>query len=177
MREPVRLPMSRRDFCWLTAGCAAALAGCTDRGDVVDVGPLGGSSGSDDGEPDAGVEAPADAMPSGPACGTGAFDAGAPSTFALGTPALLASHNLYVVRDAGGLFAVSDRCTHENAVNAVSSGRFRCPRHGALFRFDGAIISGPVNRALVHYAMCLQPNRHVGNDTAQQVAAAIRRDA
>ena len=173
--------IDRRGFCQLLASCVAGLAfaGCTDDGDVIHTGPLDTPDGpSDDpdgalGTPDAGM---ADA--SGATCGGGEADVGAPTAFTLGTATLFLGSRIYVVRDAGGLFAVSSQCTHHSsATNAVSSGHFRCPRHGAQFTFDGAIISGPVNQGLVHFALCTLPNGHVGVDTTMHVPAATRLDA
>jgi nitrite reductase/ring-hydroxylating ferredoxin subunit len=121
-----------------------------------------------------------DAMPDaapGPTCTGTATDVGKASAFTAGTPKLFSSGKFYVVRDAGGLYAVSSICTHEGATNGVSSGRFRCPRHGALFNFDGSIISGPVSVRLVHYAMCFLASGNLGVMTGQQVSSSTRLDA
>lgn len=181
--------LSRREFCSVAAtGCA--LVACTaGDGGVVQIGPVGGPLGDDDDDvppPDANPNIPPDAHPpidasvpdasTAPMCSANVADVGDPSIFQLNTPVLFSSKNFFVVRDAGGLYALSSRCTHEQAQCGVSSGRFRCPRHGALFTFDGAIISGPVNRPLVHYPMCLMSSGHVGVDTSRTTTTTDRLD-
>ena len=170
--------LSRREL-FALAGCAglAAIAACTDgSAGGVQTGPLGDNGGAPDGhEP---IDAPSaidahqitqDAAPPdaaiGPACTGSATDVGTAATFVTGTPVYFASGRFFVVRDAGGLYALTARCTHEGVTCRVSSGEFLCPRHGAQFRFDGAIISGPVSQPLAHFAMCILANGNVGVTT------------
>lgn len=170
--------ITRRDM-FMLAGCVGlAIAGCTD-GDTgaIETGPLG--TGGNGTGPDAGTnKPPPDGGGSGSGtmatCGTGAIDVGAPSSFVTNTPVYNSTGRFFVVRDAGGLFAVTARCTHEGAICAVSGSDYRCPRHGALFTFDGTIISGPVVTPLQHYAMCTLANGHVGVDTTKTVAKSAR---
>jgi len=190
MKRPARLvAISRRDFCSL-AGCAAgvALAGCTVGPDgVVQTGPLGASPDARPGGPDAGgrdagavdgrmsVDArPTPDAPNADACTGSAQDVGAPSSFAMSTPVKFSTGRFFVVRDAGGLYAVSSACTHEGVITNVVQGVFLCPRHGAQFTFAGDIISGPVSTPLVHYAMCLLPNGHAGVDTSTIASKSAR---
>ncbi|MCE9573251.1 MAG: Rieske (2Fe-2S) protein [Deltaproteobacteria bacterium] len=149
---------------------------------MITTGPLGDEPdatpvqpGDPDARPsvDARIGAP-DAGSAGPACTGGQVDCGAASAIAIGTPKRISGTNVYIVRDAGGLFAVSSKCTHEGAQNNVTSGHFHCPRHSANFNFDGSIISGPVSRALAHYALCVLANGNVGVDTVTTVAATQR---
>jgi nitrite reductase/ring-hydroxylating ferredoxin subunit len=162
-----------------------ALVGCTDgSGSVVETGPLGGggSPGGNDG-PDAGVtHMPDAAMGSGsgssgpqPTCpSTGVTDVGAPSTFTSGVATYFSSGKFFVVRDAGGLYALTARCTHEGATCVTQSTHFYCPRHGATFSINGDPTSGPVITGLVHYAMCTLANGHVGVILSQTVAKTDR---
>ncbi len=170
------------------AGCVGlAVVGCSD-GSLggVQTGPLGNDdNGPDGGNPtdartaDARVpidgKAPVDGE-SAAACTGSATDVGAATTFVTGTPVYFSSGKFFVVRDAGGLYAVTAVCTHEGATCAVSGSEFHCPRHGADFTFDGAIISGPVSRPLAHYGMCILSNGHAGVTTTT-VAATQRLDA
>lgn len=171
----------RRGFCQLLGACAAGLglAACADDGSTIDVGPLGPGGGGGGGEDPVDAAAPpVDAMTQAPdaaasTCGASPQDVGAPSAFAANTASLFGT--FFVVRDAGGLYAVSSQCTHRIGVTvAVSSGKFRCPRHGAIFNYDGTIVSGPVSRGLVHHGICLLPNGHVGVSTSQTVASDVR---
>jgi nitrite reductase/ring-hydroxylating ferredoxin subunit len=182
---------SRRDFCAFAVG-GLALLGCTDGGlEPIHTGALGGgddqappvdakgvgdgSPGTDSGIlPDAGVSNPDASGTSGPVCTGSPIDVGLPSAFQTNTPVYFASGKFFVVKDAGGYYAVSSLCTHEGATNVVSSGRFRCPRHGALFQYDGSIVSGPVTKTLSHYSMCTMSNGHIGVTTAVKVVATVR---
>ena len=115
--------------------------------------------------------------PMGAVCTGSPVDVGAPSTFTANTPVYISNGKFFVVRDAGGLYALTSLCTHEGAICAVSSGKFRCPRHGAYFTFAGAVVSGPVSQPLVHYSMCTMSNGHVGVNTSSIVPATTRLSA
>lgn len=172
--------IDRRGFCQLVGACVAGLAigGCTDDGNVIQTGPL--QDGPDDGGPDAPPGHPDAAMPDASAgtCTGTQTDVGAPTSFATGTATLFTNSRIYIVRDAGGLFAVSSRCTHRTTETiGVTSGHFRCPRHGAQFTFTGTVTVGPAILPLAHYALCLLGNGHVGVDTTTTVPAGTRLDA
>jgi len=168
--------ITRRDM-FMLAGCVGlAIAGCTD-GDTgaIETGPLGnGGNGNGTTNPDAGTNTPPPDAATMATCGTGAIDVGAPSAFVTNQPVYNSTGRFFVVRDAGGLFAVTARCTHEGAICAVSGSDYLCPRHGAMFKFDGTIVSGPVSTPLQHYAMCTLANGHVGVDTTKVVAKSVR---
>jgi nitrite reductase/ring-hydroxylating ferredoxin subunit len=155
--------ISRRELC--LGGCVSLLlAACTDgTSSVVDTGPLGGGHGAQPDAPQGGDGSVGN--PDGGAaatCSPSATDVGAASSFTLNAPKYVSSAKCFIVRDSVGLYAVSSLCTHEGATNAVSGSNFRCPRHGALFTFNGNIISGPVSTGLKHFAMCTMANGHVG---------------
>ncbi len=165
---------TRRDFCAI-AGGLALFGACTD-GDqgAIQTGPLGAGDGAPVDAPRAGIDgSPADAM-SGAVCTGSPTDVGAPTAFTLNTPVFFGGGKFFVVRDTGGVYAVSSACTHEGVTCAVSGTRFRCPRHGALFTFNGAIVSGPVSKPLVHYSMCTMSNGHLGVTTSSIVPATTR---
>lgn len=165
---------SRRDFCALAG--SLLVAGCTDGGlGAVGTGPLGAG---DDTPPTDAPGATGDAgmpdAPMGAVCSGTPTDVGAPSTFTLNTPVYFAAGKFFVVRDAGGVYAVSAACTHEGVTCAISGTNIRCPRHGAKFTFNGAIVSGPVSKPLVHYSMCTMANGHLGVTAGSQVPATTR---
>ncbi|MBV8762480.1 MAG: Rieske (2Fe-2S) protein [Deltaproteobacteria bacterium] len=147
--------ISRRHFCTGLAGCLA-VAAC----------------GSSD-EPT--IDAPAR---SGGVCPTtGALDVGPPSTFTLNTPVYFASGFVFVVRDANGLYALTARCPHQGFTTRVQGNDFICPRHGSLFSFDGAVLTGPATAPLVHYAMCTLASGNLGVLTSQIVPDTDRLNA
>jgi nitrite reductase/ring-hydroxylating ferredoxin subunit len=181
--------LSRRELLSL-AGCAGLIyvAGCTD-GDTgaIETGPLGAGgngngngngngSGSGNTMPDAGgTMSGADASTMA-TCGTGAIDVGAPTSFLVDKP-VYNSSGFFTVRDSGGIYAVSAKCTHEGAICSLITGEYQCPRHGALFKYDGTIVSGPVSTPLPHYSACLLANGHVGVDKTKVVAKTVRLNA
>lgn len=156
--------ISRRAFLG-TVGAGAALTAC------------GGSDSATVDAPAAAVDAPA-----GATCASGATDVGAPATFMMNVPVLNSAGKFFVVRDAGGLYAMSAACTHEGVTTCVgtasscsSSGtQLFCPRHGALFKFDGTVVRGPASAPLPHLAVCLLANGHVGVIPTMHVAATVR---
>jgi nitrite reductase/ring-hydroxylating ferredoxin subunit len=161
MKRPPELVMiTRREVCGGLAAClgAAAIAGCG-----------GDSSGTaaDAPMPDTG----------GGACATGATDVGAPSTFTTGKPVYFSTGSFFVVRDAMGLYALTARCTHEGAITVAQTADFYCPRHGAMFDFNGTVTRGPATVALQHYAMCVLANGHIGVNTTMTVAQSVRLNA
>ena len=169
------IAISRRELLACAGGCLGlALTGCTDGATgVIHTGPLGGDDQPGDGSVP--IDSPT-TMPdaSAAACMGAAQDVGLASAFAMNAPVHFSTGNLFVVRDANGLYALTARCTHEGATCVVSGGDFFCPRHGAEFTFNGAIISGPVITPLVHYGMCTLAGGHVGVQTAMIVSASTR---
>jgi nitrite reductase/ring-hydroxylating ferredoxin subunit len=180
------LAINRREFCGGLAGCIGlAVAACTDGNvPVIGTGPLGpgGAEGPDAGEP----PRPDAAMGSGsgsgssapqPTCpSSGVTDVGAASTFQTGVAKYFSTGKFFVVRDAGGLYALTARCTHEGATCVTQSTHFYCPRHDATFALDGSPTGGPVITGLVHYAMCTLANGNVGVILSQTVAKTDRLD-
>jgi len=168
--------ISRRDFCVFAGG--AALAACTDGSlNVIHTGPLGGGDDDQNG-PDAMQPPDGGTMPDGMvagACMGAATDIGkTPAQITTGSPFYYSGSKMFVARDAGGLYALTARCTHEGATCIVQGGDFYCPRHGAEFTFDGAVISGPVSHPLAHYGLCILPNGNLGLQTSTTVPATTR---
>lgn len=155
MKRPDALfTISRRHFCSGLAGCLgiAVAAGCGGSSEVIDAPP--GSGG---------------VCPT-----TGALDVGAPSSFMLNTPVYFATGFVFVVRDAGGLYALTARCPHQGFTTRVEGMYFVCPRHGSEFSFDGMVLTGPATAPLVHYAMCTLASGNVGVLTSQTVSESER---
>jgi nitrite reductase/ring-hydroxylating ferredoxin subunit len=74
------------------------------------------------------------------------------------------TYDLFVCRDAGGLFAVDAECTHEGCVLKLSSGRWFCNCHGARFNFDGTKPTSPAHSPLNNYAVCIDASGTVWVD-------------
>lgn len=173
--------ISRRDFCVFAGGIA--LAACTDGSTgVIHTGSLGG--GDDDNGPDANKPPDGSTPPDGGmlpdgatagACVGTATDVGkTPASITSGQPFYYSGSKVFIVRDSGGLYALTAKCTHEGATCVVQGSDFYCPRHGAEFTFNGDVISGPVSRGLVHYSLCILSNGNLGVQTSMQVSASTR---
>ena len=62
-----------------------------------------------------------------------------------------ASHGFYVVRRENRLFALAGFCTHQSDTRLNPDPRgvsLVCPRHGARFSADGAVMKGPAQQRL-----------------------------
>ena len=93
-----------------------------------------------------------------------------------GTPKMYGSGSkeFFVVRDSGGLYAVSAICTHSGCTNEYSGGGFSCPCHGATFDLNGGSPTSPAHTALKHYAMCVDASGNITVNTSTSVAATLR---
>jgi len=151
-RSDALVSVSRRQFCEGLATCLGlvAIAGCT----------------AGDANPDTAA-----------ACGTEPIDCGPPDTFVADTPVFFANGLFFVVRDANGLYAVSAICTHEGGTVNVMGSDYVCPRHAAVFDFDGNVLGGPAPLPLPHRAMCMLDNGNIGVNPSATVPQTQRLDA
>jgi Rieske Fe-S protein len=150
-----KLP-SRREVC--LGGCAGiALLGC------------GSGGGNSDGGRDFATRVVDDlAAPSidlyDPTCPKGfLLNAGPASSFAVGDARFYACSQLFVCRDAGGIYAMTAICTHQGCdVNFVpGQQQFQCPCHGSTFDFNGNVLIDPATAPLPHIQADLDGNGDV----------------
>jgi nitrite reductase/ring-hydroxylating ferredoxin subunit len=116
-------------------------------------------------------------MASLPACTPGTVSAGAASSYPVGgTPKYFKSgtKELFVVRDAGGLYALTALCTHSGCTNQVKGTQFYCPCHGATFDFNGEHPTSPAFSVLKHYALCVDASGNVTVDPTKTVPSTTR---
>jgi nitrite reductase/ring-hydroxylating ferredoxin subunit len=122
--------------------------------------PAISGSGSSGGAPGSGGAAAGGATGTGTGGATGTGCTGA--AIAVGNAAALAVGNLQIVggqvvvgRDAVGLYAMSNVCTHQgcavNVVGAAGQETLSCPCHGSAFDGNGAVTRGPARAPLAHY--------------------------
>jgi Rieske Fe-S protein len=105
--------------------------------------------------------------PTASSCTSPPFDTGkAPSSYALNTATYVRTQDLFVCRDANGLYALSSICTHSGCTISFRSTTktFRCPCHGAQFDFDGNATVRPAYYPLDHYPLCVTGSNTVGID-------------
>ena len=113
-----------------------------------------------------------DAGSDGGSCGAGTLPAGLASDYDIGTVKTLANavtafgqqYDLFVTRDAGGLFAFDADCTHAGCPVTPASGGYFCACHGASFDDSGQHTSGPGSGYLQHYAVCVDASGNVTVD-------------
>lgn len=91
--------------------------------------------------------------------------------FFANTATFFAQPNMFVCRDAGGLFALTAVCTHSGCNVLAGPGVFDCPCHGSQFAFDGALRRGPAGAPLAHFGLCLDGNGNVAITTLASVAS------
>jgi len=169
----IEAPINRRQF--IVGAAAVGLAACgpavpaenidypSDGGQDTDAGP---------GNPDAGADAG-----SAPQCPANVVDTGMlPSAFVEGSPTGISSASAFVVRDSGGLYALTWICTHQGCPVQPSGSGFYCNCHGSSFNANGDNTGGPARKPLVHYALCLT-NGNVGIDTGTTVPETDRMNA
>ncbi len=109
-------------------------------------------------------------------CPTGGFNAGAASAVALGTAKHLSGsgYNMFLCRDAGGLYALDALCTHEGKLLTKQSSQFYCSAHGATFDLNGQHPTSPAFSPLDHYSVCVDATGQVIVDPNTIVAATTR---
>lgn len=103
-----------------------------------------------------------------------ATSAGPASAIMEGSPKYVSSVNAYVCRDAGGLYAVSARCTHQGCTVDPDASGFSCPCHGATFDINGQNPTSPAGSPLPHYALCVDSSGDLQIDKSQHVDPSTR---
>ena len=159
--------LTRRQFC-AAGGASLALCACG-----------GGSSGSghqQEEPPD--LAAPTDlALPpldlSQPTC-SGTFDAGPATALAVGQAKFFACAKVYVLRDAGGIYALTAVCTHMHCTVAFMGSDFQCPCHMSAYNLNGAVISPPAMLPLQHFDCSFDASGNVIVDPGKTVDATTR---
>jgi Rieske Fe-S protein len=112
----------------------------------------GGAGGTDSGTTDTG----SGGTDTGGACATG-VNIGPVANFVVGQWKKVGSgtNTFNVGRDASGIWAYSNTCTHNNSCQigtpASTTGAIRCPCHGAKFDGNGGVTLGPASRPLANY--------------------------
>lgn len=78
------------------------------------------------------------------------FKAPPPDTYGVGSVYSVEENKSFILRDSGGVFAMSAVCTHLGCTvkHMDAKGEFHCPCHGSVFDKDGTNIAGPAPRPL-----------------------------
>jgi len=76
------------------------------------------------------------------------FQVQLPATLDPGAAFIPPGRAVAVFRDAQGVYAISNICTHLGCVVKTGAEGFECPCHGSRFAFDGSVTKGPAPRPL-----------------------------
>ncbi len=71
-----------------------------------------------------------------------------PESLPFEEPYLAPGRHVALIRDAEGVFAVSNVCTHLGCIVKPSATGFYCPCHGSRFDRTGQVLAGPAPRPL-----------------------------
>jgi cytochrome b6-f complex iron-sulfur subunit len=89
-------------------------------------------------------------------------------------PQYFAQARVFVVRDAGGLYALDATCTHLGCTPEIAPhGGFTCPCHGSRYDSSGAVMEGPAEQPLAHLRLSVRGGG-LWVDRATRVAAGSR---
>jgi len=157
--------LTRRQFCVVT-GCGLVAGAC------------GNGSSNNGGDMAAAAHdmvTPNDLV--NPDCAiNGKLYAGASTKFAVGTSTFFECARVLVLRDAGGIYAMTSICPHEqcDVMFAPATHDFECPCHLSTFDFNGGLTMGPATTGLVHFAVSLDGGGNVVVDLQTNVPPATR---
>jgi nitrite reductase/ring-hydroxylating ferredoxin subunit len=87
------------------------------------------------------------------------------------------SHDFFVVRHKGVLYALSATCTHKKTLLKVKGKAIACPKHGARFAIDGDVVKAPAKRALPRHAIARDDAGRITVDTSRTFDKKERGDA
>ncbi len=83
--------------------------------------------------------------------------------------------SFWLVRDAGGIYAMTAICTHQGCtVNSWNGAVFPCPCHGSQYDLNGAVVQGPAPLPLKHFEVTVDGNGFLVVDTGKVVDAQVR---
>ena len=101
------------------------------------------------------------------------FRAGNPDLYPVNSVTILQDQQVYIVRTAGGFFAVSAVCTHLGCVTQwkPEANMIACPCHGSKFEPNGKKIEGPAPRPLPHFSVTLTADGELLVDKLQVIKA------
>ncbi|HEY3448537.1 MAG TPA: Rieske (2Fe-2S) protein [Myxococcales bacterium] len=92
---------------------------------------------------------------------------------AVGQTLTASDSSCVLMRDSGGLYALSLTCTHAgcNLAGGVSAQQIQCSCHGSVFGPNGQVLQGPAQDPLPHYAVTVDSAGAITVDTSKTVAA------
>jgi len=127
----------------------------------------------------AGAFASACGGPSGASpASVGTLEVGQVTDYPVGSLEPVGNQPVAVGRDAKGLYAMTLTCTHTGCNMAIDGDVMptgvRCGCHGSVFDANGAVVRGPAQDDLVHFAVTVDMNGVVTVHGDHEVAATTR---
>lgn len=86
------------------------------------------------------------------------YKIGFPQDYPVDSEKRLEKENVFIFRDAEGLYAISATCTHLGCTVSRSDQGFQCPCHGSKFGAKGKVLGGPAPRPLPWLEITQAPN-------------------
>jgi len=108
---------------------------------------------------------------------SGPYNAGPASAITVGQAKYITDNvnfDIFLCRDASGLYALSALCTHEGKLLTKKTSDFYCSRHGATFDLNGQHPTSPAYSPLDHYALCVDATGNILVDYNTTVSASTR---
>ena len=113
-----------------------------------------------------------------PSADTTFFAAGNLSQLQVGSLQVVPGEALAIGRDSGGVYAMTLICTHAScdmaARGSVSAQLVICDCHGSEFDGNGAVLHGPAQSPLEHFAVTISSTGDITVDADQTVEAEVR---
>lgn len=103
-----------------------------------------------------------------------AFELDRPAAYPVGSATHLPQAGAWLLRDAGGLYAISTRCTHLGCTVERQAEGFHCPCHGSQYTPDGQVRQGPATRPLPYLKLTLSSQGQVVIHTDQVAKSSAR---
>jgi nitrite reductase/ring-hydroxylating ferredoxin subunit len=97
-----------------------------------------------------------------------------PEAYSLGSATPVPQLKAWVLRDEGGLYALSAICTHLGCTVGETETGFECPCHGSRFNLKGTILQGPAAKSLDYLDLSLSEGNRVVLDSSVKVSASQR---
>jgi Rieske Fe-S protein len=111
----------------------------------------------------------------------GTFEAGLVTDYPVGSLEPVGTEPVAIGRDAKGLYAMTLTCTHAGCNMAtqgdVAPNGVVCACHGSRFDANGAVVRGPAQDDLAHFAVTVDANGVITVHGDQQVAPTTRTPA
>lgn len=103
----------------------------------------------------------------------GTINAGALNGLAVGAARAVEGEPLIIVRDEGGLYAMTAVCTHFGCPVDIEGEQLTCGCHGSVFDMSGAVVEGPAREPLQHYRVVVEEGA-ISVDTTSPVSPETR---